>query len=197
MPPQRESFRQTASAAPEPIAPGSAPVSSIAIARPATRSRTARSAAIPWTGSSTSSSPAACSASIERDRLVDRPRAVGVEPDRHRRAGRRAHGGDAPGVVADADLDLHAREALGRGARWRPRPRRAVVGADRRVDRRRAASGSSASSAATGRPSRRDRAVPQREVDRGQRLRQVGGGAAGVEHVGAAAAVAQRAIARA
>ena len=63
MPPQRETFRHTASATAAVSEPGSAAVSSIAT-RTGTRSRTARIASIPWTGSSTSSSPAGASASI-------------------------------------------------------------------------------------------------------------------------------------
>ena len=60
MPPQREIFRQTASAAPEPGAPRSAAVSSIATGT-GDRARVARIASSPWTGSSHSSMPAGAS----------------------------------------------------------------------------------------------------------------------------------------
>ena len=60
MPPQREIFRHSASAAPEPGAPRSAAVSSIATGT-GDRARVARIASSPWTGSSHSSMPAGAS----------------------------------------------------------------------------------------------------------------------------------------
>lgn len=65
MPPARETLRQTASATPDASAPGIAAVSSSAT-RTAVRSRTTRISSIPWTGSSTSSSPAGESWSMTR-----------------------------------------------------------------------------------------------------------------------------------
>ena len=61
IPPQRAIFRQTASAAPDPAAPGSAAVSSIATGT-GDAARTARSSSTPWTGSSAYSRPAGASA---------------------------------------------------------------------------------------------------------------------------------------
>ena len=101
MPPQRAIFRHTASVAPEPAAPSSAAVSSIASGT-STSARTARSGSTPWTGSSASSIPTGASAPQRGDRLVDVPGAVGVDADRHARPDRGAHGGEPPGVVADA-----------------------------------------------------------------------------------------------
>ena len=116
-------LRQTASAAPAPAAPGSAAVSSIAIGT-GDPARTARSASTPWTGSSHSSRPERREHAQVGERLVGRPPgAVGVRADRDLRADRGAHAGQPPGVVADADLDLHAAEAR-RGRLARPPPRR-------------------------------------------------------------------------
>ncbi len=39
---------------------------------------------------------------------VDRPAAIGIDPDRHRRSGERPYRGQPTGVVADPDLDLDA-----------------------------------------------------------------------------------------
>ena len=191
MPPAREIFRQTASAAPEAIAPCSATVSSIAM-RTGTRSRTSRSAAIPETGSSTSSSPARASTSIvaTASSTVHAPlasiRIATWSPTA------RAHRRDARRVVPDADLDLDAREAQLRGARGRLGGARAVGRADRRVDRdvlQRAVGqqrGDRLARAPAG-------GVPEREVDGRQRLGQVGDLAAGVQQrrAGAAAVVGE------
>ena len=154
MPPQREIFRQTASATPAPSAPGSAAVSSIET-RTATRSRTSRIACRPCVGSSTSSRPAGESASIVAHRLLDVPGAVGVEAQRHARPGGRARRGHAAGVVADADLQLHARRSP-------PAPPRAACSAaparssaDSVALTGTCVAGSSLSSAATGLPARR------------------------------------------
>ena len=88
MPPQREIFRQTASATPAASAPGSAAVSSMAT-RTATRSRTSRTPSRPCVGSSTSSRPGGRERLDRRTASSDVPRAVRVEPQRHR-AGPRA-----------------------------------------------------------------------------------------------------------
>ena len=130
MPPQREIFRQTASATPAPSAPGSAAVSSIAT-RTATRSRTARMPCRPCVGSSTSSRPAGDERLDRADRLLDAPRAVGVQAQLRARAGGGARRRDAPGVVADADLDLQALEAFADRARR-------LLGGPGAVERRRA-----------------------------------------------------------
>ena len=99
IPPQRPTFRHTASVAPRARLARSRP------SRPRTTpaARTAASASAPWTGSSAYSSPAGASARRLRQRLVRRrPRAVRVDPDRHPRPGGRAHRGDPARVVADA-----------------------------------------------------------------------------------------------
>ena len=69
-----------------------------------------------------------------RHRLVGAPCAVRVEPKRDRGAGGRAHRGHASGVVADADLQLDAAEALARGAPRLIGCARAVERGERRVD---------------------------------------------------------------
>ena len=128
MPPQRAIFRHTASVAPEPAAPSSAAVSSIASGT-STSARTARSASTPWTGSSASSIPAGASERRAATASSTLPGAVGVDADRHARPDRRPHGGEAARVVADPDLDLDRVEVRlrrgGSGGRRRPRgPRR-------------------------------------------------------------------------
>ena len=156
---------------PAPSAPGSAAVSSIAT-RTATRSRTSRTACRPCAGSSTSSRPAGASASIARDRLLDAPGAVGVQAQRHlRRPRRRATAATRAGVVADAHLQLQAREAVA------PRPRAACSATparssadERRVDRH-LGSGVVAQQRRDGLALAPPGAVPQREVDRRERLR--------------------------
>ena len=176
--PPREIFRHTSSAAPEP----GAWVSSIAI-RTGDSAATARSASTPWTGSSHSSSPIGASARRFAERLLGRlPGAVGVDADQHVGPDRGADGGEPAGVVADADLDLHAAKPVAHRSRGRLGGARAVVGADRGVDgdlvgrervdqlrqrRLRAARG----------------VVPERHVDRRERLREVALGLAGGEHV--------------
>ena len=82
----------------------------------------ARTAARPARGRS------GASASMRRDRLVGRPGAVRVDPQRGPRADRLAHGRDALGVIGQADLQLEARvavaEPLGGRARRPPRAAR-------------------------------------------------------------------------
>ena len=134
MPPQRETFRHTASATAAVSEPGSAAVSSIAT-RTATRSRTARIAAIAVDGlldelEAGGREARRCRATASSTL----PRPVGVEAQLHLRPGRGAHRGDPPGVVADADLDLHARVARARRVGGRRGGARAVLGRDRRVD---------------------------------------------------------------
>ena len=101
------------------------------------RPRAARST--PCTGSSHSSSPTGASArrfaSASSGVL---PGAVGVDADADLRPDRGAHGGQPAGVVADPDLDLHAAEPVARGGGRGRGGARAVLGADRRVDRHRA-----------------------------------------------------------
>ena len=105
-------------------------------------------------------------------RLVDLPGAVGVQAQLGVVADRRADGGDAPGVVADADLDLHARVALADGARRLRGGLGAVGRGDRGVHAHRARRvvaqqvGDRLALAVAG-------AVPEREVDGGERLREV------------------------
>ena len=170
---------------PRPSARRAPPPSRPSRSAPATRSRTARSASTPWTGSSTSSRPAGASASMACTASSTVPGAVRVEAQRHLGADRRAHGGDPAGVVADPDLDLHAPEAVPRGGGGlrggaRRGPRRAIVALTGSRGQ-----ASSVSSSLTGRPSRLPGAVPEREVDRGERLRQRRPLAAGVEQLGA------------
>ena len=146
--------------------------------------RAARST--PWIGSSHSSSPTGASArrfasasSGVRQAPLASTRISDVRADRG------AHGGQPAGVVADPDLDLHAAEArparrCGRGGRGAG----AVVGADRGVDGDLVGGAAGGSACASGVCVRRDGVVPEREVDRRQRLREVALGAARGEHVG-------------
>ena len=127
MPPQREIFRQTASATPAPSAPCSAAVSSIAT-RTATRSRTSRTARQAVRRLLHELQARGGERVDGAHRLLHAPRAVGVEAQSDVRAGGRARRRDAAGVVADAHLELQAAEAL------RDRLRRLLGGA-RAVER--------------------------------------------------------------
>ena len=64
----------------------------------------------PWVGSSTSSSPGRRERVDRAHCLLHAPGAVRVQAQRDLRPGGRAHGRHAPGVVADADLQLQAAE---------------------------------------------------------------------------------------
>ncbi len=98
-----------------PSAPCSAAVSSIAT-RTATRSRTSRTAS-QAVRRLLDELQAGGGERVDRaHRLLDVPRAVGVEAQRHRGSGRGADRRHAPGVVADADLQLHARRSPSRTA---------------------------------------------------------------------------------
>ena len=90
----------------------------------------------PWTGSSTSSRPAGASASIARTASSTSQAPLASRRSATCGPGRRAHRGDAAGVVADADLQLHAVEARAprRARPARRTPARSSAG-DRRVDR--------------------------------------------------------------
>ena len=117
MPPQREIFRQTASAAPEPGAPRSAAVSSIATGT-GDFARTARIACEPVDRLLAQLDADRRERAQVRERLVGRrPGAVGVDPDRHLVARRGAHRRQPARVVADPDLDLQAAEARRGGSR--------------------------------------------------------------------------------
>jgi hypothetical protein len=107
-----------------------------------------------------------------RDRLRRRaPRAIGVDADRELRPARSTDRRDAPRVVADPDLDLHAAEPGRDGGARRPGGSRPVLRRDRRVHRHRVRR---ALRKQVGQPAPRAArcAVPQREVDRRERLRQ-------------------------
>ena len=181
MPPQRETFRQTASATPAPRAPCSAAVSSIAT-RAATRSRTARTARSPCTGSSTSSKPAGASASIactacstSHAPLASR-RSASSGPAAARTAARRPASSPTPTFT----LTQPKPAARGRGGLLGGP--RAVDGGERRVDRdrgRRIVGDQRGDRLAAGPPA----AIPQREVDRGQRRREVVDRPTGVEQL--------------
>ncbi len=111
MPPQREIFRQTASATPAPSAPGSAAVSSIAT-RTATRSRTSRTACEAVDRLLDELEPGRRERVDRAHRLLDAPRAVGVQAQRDVRAGRGARPPPrAPASSPTPDLELQAREA--------------------------------------------------------------------------------------
>ena len=191
MPPQRETFRHTASATLAVSEPGWPAVSSIA-------TRTGDAVAhlahgVDAVDRLLDELEARRGEREDRgDGLVDLPGAVGVQAQLHLAAGRRAHGGHAAGVVADADLDLHARVArVGGGGRLLGGVG-AVLGRDRRVDADlgvRVVGDQLADRLALAVAGE----VPEREVDRGQRLGHVGHDAAALEQVrgGVAVAVAQ------
>ena len=76
------------------------------------------------------------SQTVEREHcLIDRPRAVGIEPEPRIRAERLADSGDPPLIVAEADLHLHDTEPEPGRPRGARRGIRAGPGSDRRVDR--------------------------------------------------------------
>ena len=174
MPPQRAILRQTASAAPDAAAPGSAAVSSIATGTAHAGRAPRRSAATPCTGSSAYSSPAGASARRLRERLADVAQApLASTRIAIARPGRGAHRGDAarrrrptPTLTLTQPKPAAA-AAAARGAAAVARssaPSVALTGT--------AVAAPAASRCATGRPVAPPRAVPEREVDRGERLRE-------------------------
>ena len=97
--------------------------------------RSAWMAARPRTGSSQSSMPAGASARSVASASSGSPGPVGVDADRHVRAGERADRGEPAGVVADRHLDLDGAVALSPGGGGLVGGARAVAGGDRPVDR--------------------------------------------------------------
>ena len=166
---------------PTPRAPGSSPVSSIAM-RTGTRSRTSRSARDAVDRLLDELEPGGGERLDRADRLLDVPGAVRVEPQLELRAAGGAGGGDAARVVAHADLELHAGEAGPRGLRARGRGASRGRSASTVAFTGTASSGSFVSSSATGRPA----CLPARSQSARSMAASAwgrsAGGAAGVEH---------------
>ena len=118
-----------------------------------------------------------------RERLLGGlPGAVGVDADHHVGPDRGAHGGEPAGVVADPDLDLHAAEAVADRVGGRGGGARAIVGADRGVDGH-LVGGERVDQLRERRLGAAGRVVPERHVDRRQRLGEIALGTAGGEDV--------------
>ena len=115
--------------------------------------------------------------------LLDGPRPVRVQPQCDGRAGRGARRSHAARVVAHAHLHLHAREARARRSSRLVSDARAVERRHGRVDRDlpRGVVGEQLGDRLS---LRAPGAVPQRQVDRGERGRQVIHAAAGVDQLG-------------
>ena len=181
MPPQREIFRQTASATPAPSAPGSAAVSSIATLT-ATRSRTARIPCRPCVGSSTSSRPAGDSASIVRtaSSTLHAPfasrRSFALGPAAARVAATRPASSPTPTLIF-----RHSKPSPTARAACSATPARSSAASVALTGT--LVAGSSLSSAATGLPARRPARSHSARSIRRERSRQVLDAPAGFDHL--------------